>query len=341
MKRIIMHIEILNEKTYGQYENFVKNNESSLFYHSIKYHQFLKSLLGCDNEYLLALEGEQIQGILPLMKMKGKFGVVYNSLPYYGSNGGIIGSNSQAIQQLSLSYRERTSSASVAAATIVANPLVNYDYSLLGHNAKDERIGQFTKIPVDDDEMFTLIEPSTRRNINKARKSGIYVEMDFDQIDFLETTHKENMAAIGGKAKNHQFFNLIDRCFKREEDYSLYVAKKDGVPIAALLLFFYQSTVEYFTPVIKEEFRNEQPLALILFEAMKDAAKKGFKRWNWGGTWLTQDGVYRFKKKWGAQDIYYQYYVTICNDAILDSSRQELEAEYPNFYVLPYNLFRE
>ena len=34
---------------------------------------------------------------------------------------------------------------------------------------------------------------------------------------------------------------------------------------------------------------------------MASAAKRGMTRWNWGGTWLSQDGVYRFKKGWAGR----------------------------------------
>ena len=40
-------------------------------------------------------------------------------------------------------------------------------------------------------------------------------------------------------------------------------------------------------------------MALILNKAFDDAKMKGYKYWNWGGTWLSQKGVFRFKKKNG------------------------------------------
>ena len=69
---------------------------------------------------------------------------------------------------------------------------------------------------------------------------------------------------------------------------------------------------------------------------MTDAAARGFTRWNWGGTWLTQEGVYRFKKKWGARERRYHYYVTINDRTFLQRSAADLSAGYPWYYTVPY-----
>ncbi len=85
-----MEIKILNLDFHSEYEKFLLSNKEGLFYYSLKYRDFLKELLGCEEEYLVAVDGKNIIGILPLMYINGEYGRVYNSLPYYGSHGGII-----------------------------------------------------------------------------------------------------------------------------------------------------------------------------------------------------------------------------------------------------------
>ena len=92
-----------------------------------------------------------------------------------------------------------------------------------------------------------------------------------------------------------------------------------------------------YTPVIVEEHREKQPLSLLIFEAMKDASKEGYKLWNWGGTWLTQDGVYRFKSRWGTKDINYYYYTKINSERIYHCSKEELLNEYNDVFVIPFS----
>ena len=49
-------------------------------------------------------------------------------------------------------------------------------------------------------------------------------------------------------------------------------------------------------PVVNSEARSLQPTSAIIYFAMNDTRERGFKLWNWGGTWASQDGVYKFKK---------------------------------------------
>ena len=114
------------------------------------------------------------------------------------------------------------------------------------------------------------------------------------------------------------------------------MAEKGGEPIAALLVFYFNKTVEYFTPATIHEFRNDQPSALIIHEAMKAAAKDGYKYWNWGGTWESQEGVYDFKKRWGASDHRYEYFIQILDDKVKEIPIQDLKVAFPNFYLYPY-----
>ena len=187
-----------------------------------------------------------------------------------------------------------------------------------------------------EENLMESFHYKTRNMIRKAQKSDIDIIIDNSAFEFLELTHKENMEAIGGKAKSSYFFEIIKKYFKENIDYNIYVAKKDGVYISAMLVFYYNKVVEYFTPVVKVEYRSFQPLSLLIFQAMIDNANKKFKWWNWGGTWLSQDGVYRFKNRFGAVDKEYKYFIKVNNQDIYDSTKEELLKEYENFYTIPF-----
>ena len=85
-----MEIKILSEKLYEEYDSFLLENENNLFYASVKYLLFLEKILECKSYVLIVLVNNSIVGCLPLMYKDGKLGRVYNSLPFYGSNGGVI-----------------------------------------------------------------------------------------------------------------------------------------------------------------------------------------------------------------------------------------------------------
>ena len=165
--------------------------------------------------------------------------------------------------------------------------------------------------------------------------------IDNNQVESLYDIHKKNMESIGGLAKQKSFFELLPKYFLPEKDYNIYIARKEGSLIAALLLFYFNETVEYFTPTIVEQYRTLQPLSIIIINAAEQAAIRNYKWWNWGGTWDTQTGVYRFKKKWAALENKYYYYTQVNDDSILRCTPKEILERYPSFYIIPFNELKE
>ena len=119
-------------------------------------------------------------------------------------------------------------------------------------------------------------------------------------------------------------------------DWAIYISELNGNPAAALLVFKYKKTIEYFTPVVDHKFKSDQPLALAVLEAMFEGLQNGYTVWNWGATWLSQHGVYDFKKRWNTTDIRYQYFTRVLNDKVLDTSKLQLLEWYKGFYVAPF-----
>lgn len=332
-------LSVLGSNDQGAYEAFLLGINDSLLYYSLQYKSFLQDLLSCEAQYWLAWDRESLVGVLPVMWRDGPYGRVLNSLPYYGSNGGVLATNPDATFALTEKYNELASASGVAAATWVCHPLHGVD-AVPVHTLVDDRIGQFTSLNWGhgdvESAMRAAVDGSARRNIRKAETSGVTVRIANDRLDFIRDVHWENMAEIGGKAKTAEFFGKIPRYFLADKDYRVYVAERNGTLISGLLLFYFNRTVEYFTPVTVSSERESQPMALILAQAMVDAARARFLRWNWGGTWLTQNGVLRFKRKWGAEDQTYRYFIRVNAHDLLSHTKSELLRAYPDFFVVPF-----
>jgi CelD/BcsL family acetyltransferase involved in cellulose biosynthesis len=323
----------------AEYAAFLDQIDEALIYYSLPFRSLLEDLLACESEYWLARQGGQITGVLPLMWKDGPLGRVINSLPFYGSNGGVLAITAAAEEMLVNKFSELASMPDVATATWICHPLRPLRNIAVPHDLEDERIGQWT--PLDGDgaperRLAQLIDGSARRNVRKAEASGVKVFVDNDRLDFLEQLHRANMAHIGGRPKPPAFFAKLPRHLAAGKDYRLYVAERSGSPVAALLLLYFHRTVEYYIPATAEAERGYQPTALLLWQALQDAAREGYRLWNWGGTWLTQTGVSRFKKKWGARDHPYRYFVKVNSGRVLQSSAEDLSRSYPGLYVVPY-----
>lgn len=326
------------------YDEFLSLKPETLLYQTSSYMALLEDLLGAQNlTQLVWDETGRLQGALPLMRKDGPWGGVLNSLPYYGSNGAIITETEGVADLLYSRFLELSQAPDIAASTVIENPLDPQGFAPFSASLEEERIGQFTPLPREGDteqQLMAMFHGKTRNMVRKAQKLGIETRADPNAMDFLLRVHAENMSEIGGLAKSPEFFDLIPKHFSAPKNYQIYVATLDGRDIAAMLVFFWNQTVEYYTPVVVKEYRSSQPLSGLIFRAMCDAAEAGFAWWNWGGTWLSQSGVYQFKSRWGTRDIPYKYKINIRNQQMLDATPHQLLEHYQGFYALPFSKLR-
>lgn len=334
----VQHLDVARSAAY---EAFVRAHPAGLLYYSLAYRRLLEAVVPGRARYYLALRGGQVCGVLPLFVVDGPMGTVVNSLPYYGSHGGPLAADAEAAAALAAAYTREVDAAGVAAATLVENPLAAIPVPV-PHDVVDERTGQFTPLPAGEadpaEALMASFHYKTRNMIRKAEKLGVRVRRDDTAFGYLQAVHEANMQALGGRAKRAAFFEAVPACFEAGVDYRIFVAERDGVPAAALLLFYFNDIVEYFTPAVDVAHRSAQPLSLLIHHAMADAATRGYRRWNWGGTWPSQDSLYRFKKRWGTSDLPYRYRVTIRNPALRHAAPADLLAAYPDYFVLPFHL---
>ncbi|HWC12712.1 MAG TPA: GNAT family N-acetyltransferase [Acidimicrobiales bacterium] len=322
------------------YERFVADHPNTLLYYSLRFRDFLVDLLGCTPRYAVAVHGGHVAGVFPTMVTEGRYGRVLNSLPYYGSNGGALTTSATAGHALVQWYRAEVNEDEMAAATVVANPL-DADPFPPPHDLVDERIGHVTVFPggamTADDQVWLAIDSSARRNVKKAAQHAVEVNVENENLADLETLHRESMEVAGGQAKTRAFFDAVPAHFRPGTDYNLYVARIGDEPAAAVLLFYYGSTAEYYVPALRPSFRPAQPMAALLHRAMTDAVTNGFRRWNWGGSWPTHESLMRFKSKWGGQGRVYQYWTKLNRPELRSSTAGALLAAYPGFFVLPFS----
>jgi hypothetical protein len=346
-------LRLLTESDDPAYERLVLDAPQGMFVHSLAFGRFLARLLPDATGFRVGVfSNGELKGVVPAFARKGRFGTVVNSLPFFGSHGGMLTTNdcedSLKLQLLN-GFREHCSALGAVSATVIESPFEESAglYEALKPTFTDDRIGQLSRLPQGPtadirDILMNRLPRKTRNHIRKADREGFSLMIDgtADAFRKLHEIHVANMEAIGGTAKTWRVFEAIQETFVFERDYRLYLAKHgNGEVAAALLVFYWKDTVEYFTPVIHANHRSAQPLSMLIFTAMAEAVVEREARWwNWGGTWRSQEGVYTFKASWGAEDRIYRYHVITGEgfDALATSSRDEVLEAYPYFYTFPF-----
>jgi hypothetical protein len=321
-----------------------------MVYSTLEWRNFLSDAAGGEARYLVADDQGRLVGVLPSFhRHASQFGTVVNSLPWFGSHGGCtLAPNGPEPRRLLLTEFARTLPADLVSATVVLTPEETADaassyYGVLGAVAEDTRTGQVTELPAGAaDPEARLEELILQKTRNLVRKS---LRQQFERVctldawawDFLVDLHTRNISAIGGKAKPASHFGALKRSLPARW-LRLSVALHRGKPVAALLLVRYNRTVEYLIPVVEHEARPQQAMSFLIWHELLDAARDGFRWWNWGGTWASQRSLHHFKRGWGAVDRPYSYVVAVPEDRRewLRSNASSLADGFPYYYVYPF-----
>jgi hypothetical protein len=334
-----------------EYNDLVRRSGATL-YHSPFWLSVLAETLGVEPRVLGAWEETTLRAALPFaLSAAGPLGPCINSLPFFGSLGGVVtdqvGTRKTMLQKALL--REMISLAEAIRAVSLnvilgpSEPSEEVYRDCIRPDYEDERITYILSLPPPTSDLDAALqgcfEGRTRTSLRKAMKQGFVVHRVGEDGDFdaFYRLHCSNMEKAGGLSKPASFMRALAKR-KKEDRIELWAASKDGLLVAGALFFRHDHTVEYYMSGLEERCRHEQPLSLVLFEAMKSFARKGVKVFNFGGTWPNQEGLQRFKSAWGARAVPYRYFIR-CGESFPGPgavTREELSQGYPHFYVLPF-----
>lgn len=340
----MIEVTTLKRTEFGEYECFLKSLPQGLYYYSTDFKCIIEKELKLTSRYgILRVDGK-LAGVLPcFVKENVPSGAVLNSLPFFGSNGGILIDeqyDSEATRNMLIDYLLDIRAAfNCISSVIITSPLETNLESYLSHyrpDLKDTRTGQITELTQDN---LTQFSEMRRRGIKKALKNSVTIRISEcatpDELEQFYDLHLANMQRLGGLTKSLSMVSKLNT----SPNSRIIFAEFKGRMIAGLLCMHQNRTVEYYIPVFDEEYKQLNALSLAIYYGMNEAFGQGYRYWNFGGTWPSQDGVYTFKKHFGARDFQYHYYIKLYRDLNYFRSigKDTILREYPFLYVIPFD----
>ncbi len=180
----------------------------------------------------------------------------------------------------------------------------------------------------NEEEIKKGMRQRLRRALRKAEKAGIVVEKSQNPADIhefyqiqLQTAGRHDFVAFSEDFLTKQFAALAPN-----EEAVLYTAKLDGEVLAQNFMIFYGNEASYHYGVSSELGTKYSGAPLLHMEAMRDARKRGIKRYSFWGIVDENDtkhrfyGVSQFKRGFGVDELKY----TPAHDIILQPGKYAL-----------------
>jgi lipid II:glycine glycyltransferase (peptidoglycan interpeptide bridge formation enzyme) len=157
-------------------------------------------------------------------------------------------------------------------------------------------------------ELLKAMHPKTRYNIGLAWRHEVKIkegkEKDFENSwQLIASTYKNK--GLRTHPRDYYFKML------KLESAKLYLAEYKGKILAANLMVFWEKQAIYLHGGSSEENKNVMASYLLFWETIREAKKRGYKYYNFGGIASKGDvehpwfGITRFKKGFGGFEVNY------------------------------------
>jgi lipid II:glycine glycyltransferase (peptidoglycan interpeptide bridge formation enzyme) len=168
------------------------------------------------------------------------------------------------------------------------------------------------QLDLTKDEALLLAEmrKTTRYEIKQAQKLEIRIETSEDIEDFykmqMDTARRQRFIPFSRDFLQKQF-----EIFVQENNVIIYTAWFGKIKLAQAFVIYYGQEADYHYGVSSEDGRKYPGAYLIQWEAIKEAKKRGMKRYNFWGVAPEGEkshrfyGVSVFKRGFGGEDVAY------------------------------------
>lgn len=289
---------------------------------------------------------------------QGAFGDVINSSPFYGSHGGFFTArNFTVLSHEAASMHEVVNwlmRGAVSSVTIIENPYCStaeasrnsalIDILKANHNISYEIVQRLsyrkrTEYINDTDELMASYHPKTRNCVRKYLKSESNIKTYDMQSPFFEDAlgwlameHIKAIEAKDGVAKPLSYFTDLKKKYRRDR-FEIRICYLDGDPVGGLLNFKTENQIEYWTPVVTETGKKINAIYGLIHNTLEDIVGKKASFLNFGGSWVSQNDLQRFKERFGSEVREYNYHCFVRNEILTKKTSKDLLTAYPYFFV--------
>jgi len=161
-----------------------------------------------------------------------------------------------------------------------------------------------------EEEMLGSMKQKTRYNIRLAEKKGVSLRIGtLDDLPMLYKMYAETSVRDKFVIRDEGYYITVWSLFMNlsEPTCEPIIAEVDGVPVAAIFVFYFVGRAYYVYGMSRSVHREKMPTYLLQWEAITRAKAKGCTVYDlWGAPEVFDEsdsmwGVYRFKEGLGGQ----------------------------------------
>jgi FemAB-related protein (PEP-CTERM system-associated) len=284
---------------------FVNDNPEATIAHELGWRDVISASLGHQPVYLVATDGSQVSGILPLFRVKTWWQSRYVvSLPWI-DYGGVCAIDKESERLLLERACEITRQQK---AEFMELRSVNGSESN-ALKVSENKVTFLLELDKDPEIIWKGFDAKLRNQIRKADKSGLTTEYaGLEGLDSFYRVFARNMRDLGTPVWGKDFFERILTRF--EDSAKIILVKMNDETIAAGLVLSFKDRLYVPSASAYRSYLKYCPNHALYWRVIKDGCEQGYQYFDFGRS--TRDSnTFKFKKQWAPEprQLYWQYHL--------------------------------
>ncbi|MEM7432682.1 MAG: FemAB family XrtA/PEP-CTERM system-associated protein [Pseudomonadota bacterium] len=291
----------IDDADRASWDAYIAVHPSATIYHQYRWRDFYRSYFGKETHYFVAASGDDIVGVVPVVRQDSRlFGNYCVSLPFF-NYGGLLSSSRDAEDALVEALQRHVDESGADYVELRGCSPVT---ALL---SKTHKVSMRLALPDSYDQLSAALGAKLRSQIKRPLRENPHV--DIGQIELLDAFYSvfsRNMRDLGTPVYAKSMFAEI---LQRFPDSAEIVAVSIGEQtVAAGFLLHGQAMTEVPWASSDRRFNRVGVNMLLYSEMLKRSIERGASVFDFGRS-SKDSGTYRFKKQWGAEPVqlYWSY----------------------------------
>jgi len=328
-----MQLQIINPLEYPGWDELLLTNENCSFFHSSSWARVLCASYKYKPLYFTSIDNGGLSDLIPVMEIRslltGSRGV---SLPFTDYCQPIISDRShfkEIIDEL-IAYGNKA-----GWKYIEWRGGESYFQDIIHSSFY---YGHILDLTQNEQELLSSFRSSTKRNINKAVKEGVAIDI-CNSLESIKEFYRLNCITRkhhGLPPQPYYFFNKIyEHIISKKKGFVVLASFQKRV-ISGAVYFHFGNKAIYKYGASDKSYQKLRANNLVMWEAIKWYAQNGFKHFSFGRTDLDHEGLLQFKRGWGTNEKTIKYHKYNFKKASFISERSKVTGFHNRvFNVIP------
>lgn len=332
-----MNLEVIPIEEFEEHKDFEKYIDATK-----------KEDIFFDFEYLLANDKHengktQIALFLKENELIGSFSFILKDFEHNNANyfdiitpyeyGGILtySSNKEVFKQISQVFKKYCTQNKIISSFQRIDPLLYKRIDIYKENLSLELVKQNICVDLSENEdtIFSNFHKNNRRDIRYAIRNGVSVIAHKPSKESIDTFYQIYKKTMDGKDAN-QFYYFNESYFHAltsfpESKLNIFIAyDQSKKPFSAALIFKKGRYSHYHLSGTNRDYAKLCGNNLLLYEVIIKMKHEGRLFFHLGGAASSQEGLYRFKKKFSKKTMPYYVVKSVFNNYLYNQISQDL-----------------